>query len=132
MKGMLTITLALGATLAAGVACFSDRTAGPPANSLAACRVPITVIDSMHYLVAIRDFLYRPDSLAVPPGATVSWVNCEDAGQEPHTATSDTAGVFDSALLVSGARYSHRFTNNGVFPYFCTEHAYMTGKIVVQ
>ena len=132
MKGPLTITIALGATLAAGAACFSDRAAGPPSNSLAACRVPVTVIDSMHYIIAIRDFLYRPDSLAVPQGATVSWVNCEDVGQEPHSATSDTAGVFDSSLLSSGGRYSHRFTNNGVIPYYCTEHTYMTGKIVVQ
>jgi len=130
VKAAIAAVVALG--FAAAVACFSDRTAGPPANSLAACRVPVTVIDSMHYLVAIRDFLYRPDSLAVPPGATVSWVNCEDAGQEPHSATSDTAGVFDSALLASGVRYSHRFTSPGVFPYFCTEHTYMTGKIVVQ
>ena len=129
MKG--AIAAALGATLAVGAACFSDRAAGP-SNTLAACRVPITVIDSMHYIVAIRDFLYRPDSLAVPQGATVSWVNCEDAGTEPHTATSDTAGVFDSSLLVSGGHYSHQFTGTGAFPYFCTEHTYMTGKIVVQ
>jgi plastocyanin len=128
VKGALGV-LAVVAILAA--ACFSDRTAGP-VTSLAACRVPVTVIDSMHYLVAIRDFLYSPDSLAVPQGATVSWVNCEDAGTEPHTATSDTAGVFDSSLLVSGGHYSHRFTGTGAFPYFCTEHTYMTGKIVVQ
>jgi plastocyanin len=120
-----------GLALTVAVACFSDRTAGP-STSVAACRVPVTVIDSMHYLVAIRDFAYSPDSLAVPQGATVSWVNCEDAGTEPHTATSDTSGVFDSSLLVAGAHYSHQFTGTGAFPYFCTEHSYMTGKIVVQ
>jgi len=31
-------------------------------------------------------FLYRG-----PAGATVTWVNCEDVGQEPHTTTSDSA-----------------------------------------
>jgi len=71
-------------------------------------------------------------TLAVPHGATVPWVNREDAGTAPHTATSDTTGVFDSSLLSPGARYSHRFTNTGAIPYFCTEHTYMTGKIVVQ
>jgi len=112
-------------------ACFSDRTAGP-VTSLAACRVPVTVIDSMHYLVAIRDFEFRPDSLAVPAGATVTWVNCEDGGQGPHSTTSDTVGVWDSPELLPGARYTRTFASAGAFPYHCTPHPFMLGKIVVQ
>jgi len=118
--------LAVGGILAG---CFSDRTAGPVA-SLAVCRVPVTVIDSMHYLVAIRDFLYYPDSIAVPQGATVSWVNCEPSGTEPHTTTSD-APAWDSGLMSTGARFSHTFPTPGVFPYHCTQHV-MAAKIVVQ
>lgn len=110
-------------------ACFSDRTAGP-VTSLAACRVPVTVIDSMHYLVAIRDFLYYPDSIAVPQGATVSWVNCEPAGTEPHTTTSD-APAWDSGEMPVGARFSHTFPTQGAFPYHCTQHV-MAAKVVVQ
>ncbi len=120
-----------GLALAAVVACFSDRTSGPVV-SLAACRVPVTVIDSMHYLVAIRDFQFHPDSLAVPTGATVTWVNCEDGGQEPHSTTSDTVGVWDSGDLLPGARFSRRFATAGPFPYHCTPHPFMLGKIVVQ
>lgn len=110
-------------------ACVSDRTAGP-VTSLAACRVPVTVIDSMHYLVAIRDFLYYPDSIAVPQGATVSWVNCEPSGTEPHTTTSDSTG-WDSGEMTTGARFSHTFPTQGAFPYHCTQHV-MNAKIVVQ
>jgi plastocyanin len=120
---------AIVAVLAA--ACFSDRTAGPVA-SLADCQVPVTVIDSMHYLVAIRDFEFHPDSLVVPAGATVTWLNCEDGGQEPHSTTSDTAGVWDSSDLLPGGRFSRRFVNTGPFPYHCTPHPFMLGKIVVQ
>ncbi len=120
-----------GLALAAVAACFSERTSSPVV-SLAACRVPVTVIDSMHYLVAIRDFAFHPDSLAVPTGATVTWVNCEDGGQEPHSTTSDTVGVWDSPELLPGARYSRTFGSTGAFPYHCTPHPFMLGKIVVQ
>ena len=85
----------------------------------------------MHYLIAIRDFTFRPDSLKVPVGATVSWVNCEDVGQEPHTTTSDNA-VWDSPELSPGNRFSHTFPAGGTFPYHCTPHPFMTGKVVVQ
>ena len=120
-----------GLALATAVACFSERTSGPGAGA-AECRVPVTVIDSMHYLVAIRDFQFRPDSLAVPAGATVTWVNCEDGGQEPHSTTSDAVGVWDSGDLLPGARFSRRFSSTGPFPYHCTPHPFMLGKIVVQ
>lgn len=126
------VTLSALAGLSAAVACFSERTAGPPVSAFAACRVPVTAIDSTHYLVAIRDFLYHPDSIAVPAGATVSWLNCEDFGQEPHTTTSDSAGVWDSADMLPGARFAHRFPTVGAFPYHCTAHPNMLGKIVVQ
>ena len=112
-------------------ACFSDRGAGPGVNTAAECRVPVTVIDSMHYLVAIRNFAFHPDSIAVPVGATVTWVNCEDVGQEPHTSTSDNA-VWNSPDLNPGQRFSHTFATAGAFPYHCTPHPFMLGKIIVQ
>jgi len=112
-------------------ACFSDRGAGPGVNTAAECRVPVTVIDSMHYLVAIRNFAFHPDSIAVPVGATVTWVNCEDVGQEPHTTTSDNA-VWNSPDLNPGQRFSHTFAKAGAFPYHCTPHPFMLGKIIVQ
>ena len=126
MKGALGISAAVALLVAA---CFSDRTAGP-VNTAAVCRVPVTVIDSMHYLVAIRDFLFYPDSIAVPQGATVSWVNCEPSGTEPHTTTSDSPG-WDSGDMITGARFSHTFATQGAFPYHCTQHV-MNAKVVVQ
>jgi len=115
------------------VACFSDRGAGPTTTGAAECRVPVVVIDSMHYLVAMRNFAFHPDTLHVRTGATITWVNCEDVGQEPHTTTSDTAGVWGSADMSSGDRYSHTFATPGSFPYHCIPHdPFMTGKVVVQ
>ena len=122
--------VAAGCALAA-IACFSERGSGPPVNSAAECRVPVTVIDSMHYIVAIRDFGFHPDSLSVPVGATVTWVNCEDFGVEPHTTTSDGA-VWDSPDISIGNRFSHTFPAPGAFPYHCTPHPFMLGKVIVQ
>jgi plastocyanin len=121
----------VGLGLATAVACFSERTSGPGAGA-AECRVPVTVIDSMHFLVAIRDFAFHPDSITVPVGATVTWVNCETPPQEPHTTTSDTLGVWDSPDLNPGDRFSRRFPAAGVFPYHCTPHDFMKAKVVVQ
>jgi plastocyanin len=126
MRRLIVGLFALGGLALA--ACFSDRSAGPVAGE---CQVPVSVIDSMHFVVAIRGFAFHPDSLKVPPGATVTWVDCEDVGQVPHTTTSVTA-VWSSPSLVSGQRYSHTFPAGGTFPYSCTIHPYMLGKVVVQ
>ncbi len=83
----LYVGLMLAGGCVTAVACFSDRSAGP--GVIGECRVPVTVIDSTHFIVAIRNFGFHPDSLAVPSGATVTWVDCEDVGQEPHTTTGD-------------------------------------------
>lgn len=116
------------------LACFSDRGAGTGPSGAAECRVPVSVIDSLHVIVALRDFRFVPDSITVPVGATVTWVNCEDVGVEPHTTTSDTTGVWNSGDLNPGSRFSHRFPAAGAFPYHCIPHRVlgMVGKIIVQ
>jgi plastocyanin len=128
MKRRIVGALALAGL--AVVACFSERGSGP-VNTAAECRVPVTVIDSLHYIVAIRDFAFHPDSLAVPVGATVTWINCETPPQEPHTTTSNTL-VWDSPQLNPRDRFSHTFPAAGGFPYHCTPHPFMLGKVVVQ
>lgn len=128
MKPRVAVLAAIGGILA--IACFSERGAGP-APSGTECSVPITVIDSMHYIVAIRDFTFQSDSISVPAGATVTWVNCEPFGVEPHTTTAD-GGAWDSPDLPIGTRFSHTFPAAGSFPYHCTPHPFMLGKVVVE
>jgi plastocyanin len=130
MKARLAVLTAIGG--AALIACFSERGAGPGPSGAAECRVPVTVIDSMHYIIAIRDFGFHPDSLSVPPGATVTWVNCEVFGVEPHTTTADAGVGWDSPELSPGNRFSHTFPDSGAFGYHCTPHPFMVGKVVVE
>jgi len=129
MKRLIVGVLALAGVAVA--ACFSDRGSGPVVGA-AECRVPVTVIDSLHYIVAIRDFAFHPDTLHVPTGATVTWINCETPPQEPHTTTSDTTGIWSSTDLNPGDRFSHTFATPGTYPYHCIPHqAFMRGEIVV-
>ena len=129
MKRLMAVFGAVGCAIA--LACFSDRSAGPVTGA-AECRVPVTVIDSLHYIVAIRDFAFHPDTLHVPAGATVTWINCETPPQEPHTTTSDTTGIWSSVELNTGDRFSHTFATPGSYPYHCIPHeAFMRGAIIV-
>jgi plastocyanin len=78
--------------------------------------------------VNIDNFVFGPQTLTVPVGATVIWTNKDDI---PHTAVS-TDGVFKSKVMDTDEKFSYTFTKAGTFPYFCSIHPKMTGKVVVQ
>lgn len=127
--GLRAAGLACGAA-ALLAACFSERSSGPT-NLAGACSVPVTVVDSQHVLVAIANFAFAPDSVRIPAGASVTWLNCESVQTEPHTTTSD-ASLWDSGEYPGGQRFTHAFPTPGTFPYHCTSHPFMVGKVVVQ
>jgi len=78
--------------------------------------------------VTIMNFSFQPTPLTIPVGTTVVWTN-----QDPvmHTATSDTAGVFDTGLLQKGQSGRVTFNTAGTFTYHCTVHPNMHGTVVV-
>ena len=78
--------------------------------------------------VKIDNFSFGPQTLAVPVGTTVTWTNRDDI---PHTVVS-TDGVFKSRVQDTDEEFSYTFTKAGTYPYFCSVHPKMTGKIVVQ
>ena len=78
--------------------------------------------------VKIDNFSFAPQTVAIPVGATVTWTNRDDI---PHTVVS-TDGVFKSKVRDTDEKFSYTFTNAGTYPYFCSVHPKMTGKIVVQ
>lgn len=80
--------------------------------------------------VSITGFAFAPATVNVSVGDTVTWTNNEGGGV-PHTASSDTAGVFDSGQLSGGQSFSRTFTTAGSFPYHCNVHPTMTGLVVV-
>jgi plastocyanin len=78
--------------------------------------------------VNIDNFVFGPQTITVPVGATVTWTNKDDI---PHTSVS-TDGVFKSKVLDTDETFSYKFEKAGTYPYYCTIHPKMTGKVVVQ
>ena len=79
-------------------------------------------------VVKIDNFVFGPQTVTVPVGATVTWTNSDDI---PHTAVS-TDGVFKSKVMDTDEKFSYTFSKPGTYPYYCSIHPKMTGKVVVQ
>jgi plastocyanin len=78
--------------------------------------------------VKIDNFSFAPQTVTVAVGTTVTWTNRDDI---PHTVVS-TDGVFKSKVRDTDEKFSYTFTKAGTYPYFCSVHPKMTGKVVVQ
>ena len=78
--------------------------------------------------VKIDNFSFAPETLTVAVGATVTWTNRDDI---PHTVVS-TDGVFKSKVRDTDEKFSYTFAKAGTYPYYCSIHPKMTGKVVVQ
>ena len=76
-------------------------------------------------------FGFMPDTITVVIGKnnTVFWTN-DDASI--HTATSDTAGVFDTGNLNQGESAQFTFTTPGTYTYHCIYHSWMQGTVIVK
>jgi len=78
--------------------------------------------------VDIKQHRYSPDTLVIPAGTTVTWVNHDD---DVHTVVS-TAQTFTSRAIDNEESFSYTFTKPGTYVYFCTLHPLMTAKVVVK
>jgi len=83
--------------------------------------------------VSARDNTFAPRVLHIHAGQTVTWV---DNGTSPHTVTADD-NSFNSGTFQPGAQYSHTFSTQGTYPYYCVLHGGhggigMAGVIIVD
>ena len=115
------VGLALGAVALTALlaAALPELTAAGEA-AVAAAASPATV--------DIDNFSFAPATLTVTAGTTVTWKNEDDS---PHRI-GDKNGTFKSAALDTDDTFSHTFSAPGEYPYICTIHPYMVGKIVVK
>ena len=80
--------------------------------------------------VKIDNFSFGPATLTVTAGTTVTWTNRDDI---PHTVVStDDLKTFKSKALDTDEKFSFTFGKPGTYPYFCSIHPKMTGKVIVQ
>ena len=78
--------------------------------------------------VKIDNFSFGPATITVAAGTTVTWTNRDDI---PHTVVNDNK-LFKSKVLDTDEKFSYTFDKPGTYPYFCSIHPKMTGKVVVQ
>lgn len=138
LSARAAVAAAAGALALAAAACFSERptaaTGDRPNADAGTCRLAVSssVVGGVQAVVAIKDFRFVPDTLRVPRGTMVTWVNCEEARVDaPHTTTSDSR-LWSSELMRPAATYSRRFDQAGAFPYHCEPHPTMTATVIVQ
>jgi plastocyanin len=118
--GVACLSFAAAAALFLG--CGSDGSGTDqtsPASSGAAGRKAVT----------IKDYLYKPVSITVPKGTTVTFTNRDSTA---HTATSKEAGVFESGPIETGKSGKITLAKSGTFAYYCLFHPFMKGTIVVE
>ena len=78
--------------------------------------------------IKIDNFAFAPATLTITAGTTVTWKNEDDS---PHRI-GDKNGAFKSAALDTDETFSHTFASPGEYPYICTIHPYMVGRIIVK
>ena len=80
--------------------------------------------------VKIDNFSFGPATLTVSVGTTVTWINRDDI---PHTVvSSEDPKAIKSKVLDTDEKFSFTFAKAGTYPYFCSVHPKMTGKVIVQ
>ncbi len=120
MKKRIGIGVCMGAMVVAAAFLTAGRVRGervPQKEAAAAMEVKID------------NFTFAPVTITVPAGTKVSWVNRDDI---PHTVVSDDKTTFKSKALDTDDKFSFTFDKPGTYPYFCSIHPKMTGKVVVQ
>jgi plastocyanin len=78
--------------------------------------------------VKIDNFSFEPAVLTIAPGTTVTWLNADDV---PHVVRTEDK-TFKSPALDTDDTFSYTFETKGTYPYFCSLHPKMVGKVVVQ
>ena len=75
--------------------------------------------------VVAKDLRFQPPAIQVPAGTEVTWRF--DDGSVPHNVKGDG---FASKNQTKGT-FAHTFDRPGTYPYRCTIHDGMTGRVVV-
>lgn len=83
--------------------------------------------------VAIDDFAFRPETLTVAVGTSVTWSN-EDATSHTVTAGDEDdpdPDTFDLTVDEQGQTVEFTFDEAGSYAYYCVLHPFMTGVVEV-
>jgi plastocyanin len=102
------------------------------ALSLALCAIGLAAGSATRpktHTVTIEGMQFRPRTLTVALGDSIVWVNKDLV---PHTATSATAGIFDSKLIAPDKSWKLTMRTKGDVSYICTYHPAMKASLRVE
>jgi plastocyanin len=102
---------------------------GAATGTMLAVLAPPGWAQSVPSAVSIDNFTFKPQTLTVKTGTTVTWTNKDDI---PHAIASKNNAFSKSRALDTDNSYSFTFTTPGTYAYFCYLHPHMTGTIVVE
>ncbi len=113
--------LAFLALTIVGALCFACG-GGEKADSAGGAAATTSVVN-------IEGFAFKPESVDVVAGSTVSWANKDSA---PHRIQPADALFPTSPNIEGDSTFEHTYEATGTFPYVCGIHNYMTGTVVVS
>jgi plastocyanin len=82
-----------------------------------------------HAEVVLEKLHFSPQTLSVPVGTTVTWINHDSV---PKIVVSGEQPLEVPSILRAGQAFSRTFATAGTYSYFCSLHPGVTGKIVVR
>ena len=118
-----------------GAAAPAANATGAKAGATAAAGTPLTILSGASVQGSPA---YDPNPISVKKGNTITVTNKDTL---PHTVTSGTgpsdptsAKSFDTSIIEAGATadISTASLAPGDFPFYCTVHPYMTGKLTLK
>ncbi len=131
---MLLLRLAVAsALLLLATACGDGYSASPMAPSPTPSPTPTPNGASSSVVIPVgAEFLgsraFTPSDLTVQAGTTVTWMNTD---RDSHTTTSEVPG-WNSGTISPGRQFSFTFQTPGAYPYHCSFHPGMAGRVVVS
>lgn len=114
------------------VACGSDYSTPPTTPSPAPAPAPpggaASAVTIQARAEALGNRAYAPAELDVAVGTSLTWTNNDSEG---HTADSDAPG-WNSGIIPPRGTFSVTFQTAGTFPYHCSIHPGMVGRVTVR
>ena len=115
------------------VACGSDYSTSPttPSPTPAPAPTPGGATSGVAIQAgaeALGNRAYSPPDLNVAVGTSVTWTNNDSEG---HTTDSDAPG-WNSGIISPRGTFSVTFQTAGTFPYHCSIHPGMVGRVTVR
>lgn len=82
--------------------------------------------------LVIKNFSFKPSTLTVSPGATVTVKN-EDSATHTVTASGSHSGAFNTGDIQPGSSATFKAPSAaGTYHYICSIHQFMHGTLVVS